>query len=83
MATSPIGEVEDLKGTVRATHADGVVVELQEGDPVFQGDVLETAADSGIGVRFEDGTTLGLDGDARIVLDEMVYNPEGDSGSMV
>ena len=82
-AAAPIGEVEDLKGTVQATHIDGVSVELQEGDPVFQGDVLETAADGSIGIRFADGTTLGLDGDARMVLDEMVYNPGGDSGSMV
>ena len=82
-AAAPIGEVEDLKGTVRATHTDGVSVELQEGDSVYQGDVLETAADGGIGIRFADGTTLGLDSDARMVIDEMVYNPGGDSGSMV
>ncbi len=40
-----IGHVETVGGTVTATHADGTRVELSAGDPVYQGDILESAAD--------------------------------------
>jgi hypothetical protein len=39
----PIGTVENLTGTVTAVRADGTVVELSAGDPVFQGDQIVTA----------------------------------------
>ena len=79
----PIGQIEDLKGDVRATHTDGTSVVLAEGDKVFQGDVIETGNDGQIGIRFADETKMALDSDARIVLDELVYSPGSESGSAV
>ncbi|MCP4329147.1 MAG: type I secretion C-terminal target domain-containing protein [Alphaproteobacteria bacterium] len=78
-----IGEVEDLTGDVSATHADGSIVELSEGDPVFKGDVIETGPDGAIGIRFVDDTTLALDAGARMVLNELVYNADEGSGAAV
>ncbi len=37
----PIGQVETLTGGAQATRADGTVVQLSVGDPVFQGDVVQ------------------------------------------
>ena len=42
----PIGTVDTTDGEVFAVRTDGTRVELEVGDPVFQGDVIETG-DSG------------------------------------
>ncbi|WP_284275002.1 VCBS domain-containing protein [Bradyrhizobium iriomotense] len=51
------------------------------GDPVCQGDVIETDADGRIGLRFIDDTIFNLSGDARIELSEFVCNFDGTPSS--
>ncbi|WP_249140217.1 MULTISPECIES: VCBS domain-containing protein [Bradyrhizobium] len=51
------------------------------GDPVRQGDVIETDANGRIGLRFIDDTVFNLSGDARIELSEFVHNFDGTSRS--
>ena len=77
----PIGTVESLEGTVEATRADGTKVTLSKGDPVYQEDVLETAAGAAIGVVFADESTFSLGEEGRMVLDEMIYDPGSQDGS--
>jgi hemolysin type calcium-binding protein/FecR-like protein len=77
----PIGKVETVDGTVTAQRADGTEVALQKGDPVFQGDVLETSADGAVGIVFVDDSTFSLAEDARMTLDEMVYDPGTQEGA--
>ena len=76
----PIGSVTELDGSVVATRADGTQVSLGAGDSVFQGDVIETGVKSSIGVVFADDTTFSLDAGGRMVLDEMVYDPDAQTG---
>ena len=71
----PIGAIETLQGTVTAIRADGSRVTLQQGDQVYQGDVIETGGEAGIGMTF----SLGEGG--RMVLDELIYDPETDEGT--
>ena len=80
-AGDPIGKVTTVEGKVQATRADGTQVLLKEGDPVFQGDVLETGGDSAVGIEFADETTFSLGDNGRMTLDEMVYDPGGDNNS--
>ncbi|MDA0663389.1 MAG: FecR domain-containing protein [Proteobacteria bacterium] len=80
-AAEPIGQVSELSGSVFAVRADGTRVQLAAGDAVFQGDVVETAAGGAINMIFVDNTTFALGADARLALDEMVYNPATQSGS--
>src|SRR4030088_3805817 len=47
------------------------------GDPVCQGDVIETAADGRIGIRFIDGTVFNTSGGTRVVLSEFVCDASG------
>lgn len=87
-ATAPdgakaIGSVATLKGTATATRTDGVKVELKKGDPVFKGDVVETGKGSELGITFVDETVFSLSSDARMVLNELVYQPGGSSNSML
>ena len=49
-------------------------------DPIFKNDTLQTAADSALGVTFDDETTFSLSADTRIVVNEFVYQ-EGGSGN--
>ena len=81
-AAEPIGSVETVSGKVEAVRTDGTRVSLSEGDPVFSGDVLETADGGAVSVVFVDETTLGLDADSRMTLDEMVYDPGTQEGEM-
>ena len=53
--------------------------ELQIGDTVYQGDVVETRDNSQLGVSFNDGTAFNMGTNARMVLSELVYTASGQS----
>ncbi len=82
LSAQPIGSVESVSGSVIAVRADGTRVELDVGDPVFQGDILETAEDGVIGIVLADETTFSMAENGRMVLDEMVYDPGAQEGSI-
>ena len=77
-----IGEVSSISGTVKATRLDGNIFELSSGDPVFQGDTIETEGSGAVGLVFLDKTTLSLSEGGKMVLDELVYDPATGTGSM-
>ena len=79
--TEPIGTIKSLEGTVVITRSDGEKIEAQEGDEVFQNDVIETKSGGSLGIEFVDESTVSLGPSGRMVLDEMVYEPDGDSNS--
>jgi len=77
-----IGEVSSVTGTVKATRLDGNVFDLNTGDPVFQGDTIETVGSGAVGLVFLDKTTLSLSEGGKMVLDELVYDASAGIGSM-
>ncbi|MEL0294455.1 MAG: FecR domain-containing protein, partial [Alphaproteobacteria bacterium] len=77
-----IGEVSSVTGTVKATRLDGTTSNLNNGDPVFQGDTIETEGSGAVGLVFLDKTTLSLSDGGKMVLDELVYDPATGTGSM-
>ena len=81
-AGEPIGQVDSLTGSVTVTHADGTQVTLQVGDPVYQGDIIETGHDGAAGVVLADETTFSIARDGRMVLDEMVFDPGAGHGTV-
>lgn len=80
-AADPIGQVKDITGKAFAVRTDGTRAQLSAGDSVYQGDVVETADGAAINMVFVDQTTFALGGDARLALDELVYNPATQTGS--
>ncbi len=54
---------------------NGVAVTLNVGDAVLKGDVIQTQGNSAVGIIFGDGSTFNLGANARMVLNEFVYNP--------
>lgn len=78
----PIGEVSVLNGTARVQHADGTREDLSAGDPIFQGDVVSTGVGSDLGIAFVDDTVFSLSANARMVINELIYNPGSTANSM-
>src|SRR5215831_4638630 len=90
--TASIGKVVTTTGLVTIEHANAVVVQANlppssgvgqtnVGDPVYKGDVVQTGANGKVGITFTDGTTFNLSSNARMVLNEFVYDPNGKSNS--
>ena len=80
-AAKVIGHIQAAIGSGTLTRAGGIAVPAKVGDPVCQGDVIETAADGRVGICFIDGTGFELSGGARMVLDEFVCDANGTSHS--
>jgi hypothetical protein len=72
-----IGNIQTAIGCATLRRANGIAVQAMAGDPVCQGDAIETAADGRIGIRFIDGTVFNLSGGTRVVLDEFVCDASG------
>ncbi|SHK35502.1 FecR family protein [Bradyrhizobium lablabi] len=79
-AAAVIGHVTKLVGSATAIR-NGVSIILNNGDNVEKGDVVQSGSDSTLGVTFIDGTVFGLSSNARMVLNEMVYDPNGSNNS--
>jgi fibronectin-binding autotransporter adhesin len=75
-----IGHVTKLQGTATAIR-NGVSIILHQGDNVEKGDVVQSGSDSTLGITFVDGTVFGLSSNARMVLNEMVYDANGSNNS--
>ncbi|HMM92170.1 VCBS domain-containing protein [Bradyrhizobium sp.] len=76
VAPAIIGHVTKLTGNATAIR-NGVSIVLNQGDTVHKGDVVQSGSDSTLGITFIDGTVFGLASNARMVLNEMVYDPNG------
>jgi hypothetical protein len=90
VAPEPIGKVVTATGAVTIEHAEAMVVQAnvagqagqaKVGDLVYRGDVVRTGADGRVGINFTDGTSFNLSSNARMALNEFVYDPKGKSNS--
>jgi tetratricopeptide (TPR) repeat protein len=86
----PIGRVVAATGSVTIEHASAVVVQAnvpsqadqtKVGDLVYLRDVVQTGANGRVAINFTDGTSFNLSSNARMTLDEYVYDPKGKSNS--
>lgn len=78
-----IGKVQTLEGSATVVRANGVTETLNAGDPVFEGDVVMTGPASKLGLGFVDGTVFSMSADGRMVLNSLIYNPDGSDNSML
>jgi tetratricopeptide (TPR) repeat protein len=90
LASKSIGKVVAATGSVEIEHATATVVQAnvsgqagqtKVGDLVYLGDVVRTGADGRVGINFTDGSSFNLTSNARMTLDEFVYDPNGKSNS--
>jgi len=87
---TPIGKVVTAAGSVSIEHVSAVVVQAslggqsggaKIGDSVYLGDVVSTGSDGRVGITFTDGTAFDLSANARMVMNEFVYDPNSKSNS--
>ncbi len=78
---SPVGAVHEVKGDATITRVDGSVEHVEVGTPVYQGDVVETDQDGALNIMFIDETTFAVSEDARLAIDEYVFDPATQSGT--
>ncbi|MEJ2377248.1 MAG: hypothetical protein P8Y71_18190 [Pseudolabrys sp.] len=69
-----IGKIETVVGSGTLTRVDGTACRAKVGDLLRQGDVIETAADGRVGIRFIDGTAFCVSNSARMVLEAFDCN---------
>ena len=75
-ADEPIGNVATLTGRASVTR-NNTATPLKLQDDIFQNDVLQTSANSTLGVTFNDATTFNLTANARITVDSYIYEDGG------
>jgi hypothetical protein len=88
---NPIGKVLAASGTARIEHATAVVMQAnlppngaeqaKVGDLVYRGDIIQTGRDGALAVVFADGTSFNVSSNARMEVNEFVYDPKGNSNS--
>ena len=88
---NPIGKVMNATGSVTIEHSTGVIVQAnlpagsggqaKVGDAVYRGDLVQTGADGSLALTFADGTSFKVSSNARMELNEFVYDPKGNSNS--
>ncbi|MBS0533973.1 MAG: VWA domain-containing protein [Proteobacteria bacterium] len=80
-ASDGVGRVVTSTGDASIIR-NGAAVTLKAGDPVLRADVLQTQAGT-MAVTFNDGSTLNLTANTRIVVSEFVYSPNGAGNSQL
>ncbi|WWP77550.1 FecR domain-containing protein [Bradyrhizobium sp. 26S5] len=79
-APEPIGNVATLTGTATVIR-NNATTPLQIRDDIFANDEVATSATSSLGITFNDGTTFNLRANARITIDNYVYEDGGQQNS--
>ena len=74
-----IGNAETVIGDAFIVR-DGERIALEAGEPVFQGDIVETETGGSVKLRFVDETVFSISEDARLALDKMVFDPSSSEG---
>ncbi|WP_143109113.1 FecR domain-containing protein, partial [Bradyrhizobium sp. Rc3b] len=78
-----IGRVATVTGSASIVR-NGVTIEANNGDVVYQNDVVQTGSGSTIGLVLIDGSTFNLSANARFMLNELGYEGQSSaSGTLV
>jgi len=88
---TPIGKVISASGAVRIEHPAAILVQAnlpvndvgqtKTGDLVYRGDVIQTGVDGALSITFADGTSFNVSSNARMEVNDFVYDPNGHSNS--
>jgi VCBS repeat-containing protein len=76
-----IGNIETTIGCGTVTRGSGIAVQAMVGDAACRSDVIETAAEGRIGIRFIDGTAFKISRGTRVVLSKFFRGSIGTSHS--
>jgi hypothetical protein len=75
VAAVEAGQALAVTGEVTATQPSGEPRALRVGDAVFSGDLIRTAFDAAVQIRYTDGALVSLAGNTQYRIDEYAYAP--------
>ncbi|MCM2343275.1 MAG: FecR domain-containing protein, partial [Alphaproteobacteria bacterium] len=78
--TSPVGSVREVSGEATVTRADGSNEKIVLGTEIHQGDIVETTAGGAVNIVFADESSFAISSNARMTIDEYVFDPAAQSG---
>lgn len=88
---NPIGKVMTVAGTAHIEHPAAVIVQAnfpangdeptKIGDFVYRGDVIQTGPNGALGVTFADASSFNVSANAKMEINDFVYDPNGHSNS--
>jgi hypothetical protein len=88
---SPVGKVLTVTGAAHIDHPADILVQAnlpaggggqtKVGDLVYRGDIIQTGADGALSVTFADGTSFNVSNNAKMEVNEFVYDPNGHANS--
>ena len=79
-AAKLIGHVVKMTGSASIVR-NGVTIDVNNGDNIYQNDVVQTGSGSTLGLVLDDGTTFNLTANARLMLNDLVYDANGTSNT--
>jgi hypothetical protein len=81
-ADEPIGNVVTLTGVATVIrNKDSIALKLR--DDIFLNDTVQTSASSSLGITFNDSTTFNLRANAKITIDNYIYEEGGKDNAAV
>lgn len=80
-SSQAIGEVTEVTGEAKIIRADGTEEPVILGTEVYEGDIIETEGASAVNIGFVDESSFAVSSDARIAIDEFVFDPASESGA--
>ena len=78
-----VGQVATVQGIATVERGNAAPSTLKVRDAIYKKDILQTAVNASLGVTFDDETTLSLAANARIVVNEFVYEKGGKRNNTV
>jgi hypothetical protein len=87
---NPVGKVLTAEGAIRIEHPAAILVQAnlptsaeqtKVGDLIYRGDIIQTGPDGKLGAAFTDGSSFSVSANARMEVNEFVYDPHGHSNA--
>ena len=75
-----VGNIAKMTGSASIVR-NGVTIDVQVGDAVYQSDVLQTGSSSTVGLVLVDGTAFNLSANARLMLNDLTFEEGSTSNS--
>lgn len=78
---SPVGVVQDVTGGATITHPNGSTETVTIGTQIYEGDIIETSDNGAVNILFIDESTFAVSQNARLAIDEYVFDPDSNGGT--
>ena len=75
-----VGHIAKMTGSASIVR-NGVTIDVQTGDAVYQSDVLQTGSSSTVGLVLVDGTAFNLSANARLMMNDLTFDASSTSNS--